>query len=161
MPAQKKTIVNLTVTEHAKGNESCLMMEMKFGKEDQTPVDDHARNVGRAVQTFELYADVNNKNIFFAETSLFGPYAIDFDDRKGFMTFLLFAPNNESDQSAFWARVRVGVNSMAGLLRQSGYRVRVRIRPIKQLDLPETAGNGAAVVVEKAEPTVNGAGLQN
>jgi len=141
MPAQKHTIVSITAARNiANGAEACIVMEMRFGGEDVSNPDKCMRDMQRALQTFQIHADVEDKNVFRGSV-MHGPYSL--GDQKGVIAVTVFLPREGVDENAFSAKIRSGVNGVTSLLRQGSYRVKARIKPIEQLELPESAAQAS------------------
>lgn len=146
MPKQKKTKVTVTALQHAiRKNEACVVLELKVGEEDKEPSLKHSRDLDRALQTFRIYADIENDNVFGA-AQLQGPYCI--GDNEGLMAMVVLSRAPDVAEEMFSTRVRTGVNGISSLLKGSGYGVKVRIKPVEQLPIPETEGAPAVPPAE-------------
>ena len=152
MPKQKKTKVTVTALEHAiRKNEACIVLEMKLGAEDKVPTVRHGRDLDRALHSFQLYTDAmteDGANEVFEAAAIMGPYVI--GDDGGLMAMVVLARAEGATEELFSARVRTGVNGISSLLKASGYAVKVRIKPVEQLPIPETEAAPAAPPVEPA-----------
>jgi hypothetical protein len=142
MPAQKKTIVSVTVAnEISGGRDICILIEMKIGSDDAGNVLRCMRDLQRATQTFKLHADLEDKSIF-AMTNTLGPYF--YNEQKNVISIAMIRPAEGIEESAFSTKIRTGVNGVASLLRQGTYRVKAKIKPVEQVVIPETEGMAPA-----------------
>lgn len=146
MPAQKHTIVGVTAARRGMHEgETCVLLEMKFSVGDSENPEKCLRDMSRALQTFQIHADIDDRNTFMS-SKMHGPYSL--GDQKGVIAMTILVPQEGVDDVAFSAKVRSGVNGVTSLMKQSGYRVKTRIKPIEQLELQGTDGGEA----EGAEP---------
>jgi hypothetical protein len=145
MPKLKKTKVTVTVLEHAiRRDETCIVMEMKLGEEDKVPTVKLGRDLDRALHSFQLYADTGSDaadGVFKAAQPM-GPYVV--GDDGGLTAMVVLARADGATEELFSSRVRTGVNGISSLLKAAGYGVRVRIRPIEQLPIPEVGPDQVA-----------------
>lgn len=138
MPKQKSTKVTVTALQHAiVKHEACIVLEMKIGSEEKEPTVKHGRDLDRALQTFRIYADTEYSNIF-KSALLQGPYFI--GDNEGLMAMVVLDRAEGVTDEDFSARVRTGVNGISSLLKHSGYGVKIRMKPVEQIPIPETDG---------------------
>jgi hypothetical protein len=156
MPAQKKTIVSVVVADEISGGQGvCVLIEMKIGSDDANNAGRCMRDLQRALQTFHLHADIEDKNVFQAAV-VSGPYS--YNDQKNLISFVRLYPLDGVDRNTFSAKIRTGVHGVGSLLRQGGtYRVKARIKPVEQIPIPGTEGVASAPTLEPTptqEPVV-------
>lgn len=143
MPAQKKTNVSVTVADEISGGQGiCVLIEMKIGSDDTGNESRCMRDLQRALQTFHLHADLEDKTAF-SSAVVFGPYS--YNDQKNLISFARLHPQDGVDRNSFSAKIRTGVHGVSSLLRQGGtYRVKARIKPVEQVTIPGTDGGAPA-----------------
>jgi hypothetical protein len=147
MPRQKNTRVTVSALQHVAETycESCVILEMKSGEVDGGVVTrKHANDLGRAIQVFRIYADTSDvrEDGVFEVADFKGPYSV--GDGVGLMVLVFLGRRNGVSVEAFSARVRTGVNGVSSLLKQNGYTVKVKIKPVEQLPIPGTEGAPAS-----------------
>ena len=139
MPAQKKTAVSVTVADEISGGQGiCVLIEMKIGSADVDNSGRCMRDLQRALQTFHLHADIEDKSTF-QEAMVYGPYS--YNEQKNLISFVRLNPQDGVDKNALASKIRTGVHGVGSLLRQGGiYRVKAKIKPVEQIVIPETEG---------------------
>jgi hypothetical protein len=98
------------------------------------------RDLGRAIESFVLAADLEGPAWNDVRRSAQGPFAMP----KGQEHFgnIVFVPSSTEEPEALARNIRAGLNAAAALLRATGYyRVSIRYQPEEQLSLPETGGD--------------------
>lgn len=157
MPKQKKTKVTVTVLEHAiRKSEACIILELKVGGEDKEPTVKHSRDLDRALQTFRLYADTENDNVF-ESAQLQGPYWV--GDHEGLMAMVVLAKSQDVTDEMCSTRIRTGANGISSLLKAAGYGVKVRIKPVEQIVIPATDGAAPPAEPPAAPPATEAVGV--
>lgn len=154
MPKQKKTKVTVTVLEHAiRKNEACIVLDLKVGGEDKAPTVKLGRDLDRALSSFQLYTDTMSEdgaNEVFQAAATMGPYFVGND--SGLMAMVMLAKTEAATEELFSTRIRTGVNGISSLLKASGYAVKVRIKPVEQLPIPEADGAAPPAETPAAPP---------
>jgi hypothetical protein len=109
------------------------------------------RDLGRAVKTFALVADIENEELIKSVPYAGGPFALP-KGQEWFSNIVLVPQDGVAEEQVFIA-LRAGVNAATALLRSAGYRVSLQARPIEQITIP---GSGPEKPPEPApEETAN------
>jgi hypothetical protein len=112
----------------------CFAIEVRPSGKDLENAPRMLRDMGRAIKTFELIADLEDEHVFVPGSNhCFGPFV--YPDGKDFFGFVVFQTQEELGDKVP-SKVRAGLNGAIGVLKQSEVRCRQRIKPIEQLMLP-------------------------
>jgi hypothetical protein len=99
------------------------------------------RDLGRALDTFALSADVNGGSEWARDVSLNGRGPFAMHGAGEFFGNIIIVPSEEALPEHIARQLRAGLNSAAALLRATGYyRVSIKYKPVEQLELDETVG---------------------
>jgi len=131
----KKTVATISVLR--KGDKQWLFsVGMRLNEDDRDLPSNCFRDIGRALKTFLIHADLGDTNIFEGNNEILGPYI--YHENEEAMGVIPFAVK-EADSAAAAEKIRSGLNAAAAIIRQGdGRMVRRRIEPVKQLLLPGT-----------------------
>jgi len=138
----KKTVATISVLR--KGDQEWVfLVNMRLNEDDRDLPDRCYRDLGRALDTFVLHADLEDDSVFNGQKLSLGPYV--YHDSEDAMGLIAFSSNPEVEETQLASKVRGAVNAAASIIRQNGGRmVRKRIKPVEQLLLVE-AENDARV----------------
>jgi hypothetical protein len=129
----KKTVATISVLR--KGEKQWLFsVGMRLNEDDRDLPSNCFRDIGRALNTFVLHADLDDSNVFEENNLIIGPYV--YHENEEAIGVVPFAVKN-GDSTAAAEKIRSGLNAAAAIIRQGDGRiVRRRIAPVKQLLLP-------------------------
>ena len=131
----KKTVATVSILRKGEA-EWLFSVNMRLNEDDRDLPGNCYRDLGRALSTFVLHADLGNENIFEERRLDLGPYI--YHDNEDVMGIVAFAAKPDADDTKLGGQLRVGVNAAASIIRQGGGRiVRRRIKPVEQLLLIE------------------------
>lgn len=140
----KKTVATISVLRKGE-NQWLFSVNMRLNEDDRDLPSNCYRDIGRALNTFVIHADLENEKVFEENNLILGPYV--YHDNEDAMGVVAFSVKDAS----FASQIQGGVNAAASIIRQGGGRVvRRRVKPIKQLLLPEVSSTG-----EDEVPQVN------
>jgi hypothetical protein len=98
------------------------------------------RDLGRAMESFVLGADLEGPSWNEIRRSAQGPFAL--PDGKEHFGNIVFVPSSTEDPDVISRHIRAGLNAAAALLRATGYyRVSIRYKPEEQLPLKDVSGD--------------------
>jgi hypothetical protein len=102
------------------------------------------RDVRRAIQTFELVADIEDPALFEdLNNGSMGPFMLAESREYASMVHAALRPEAIEEQAL--GRLKQGVHAAAAIFRAAGdYRISLKVKPAIQLDLPSTNGASAA-----------------
>jgi hypothetical protein len=92
------------------------------------------RDLGRAVKTFALVADIENGELIEAVPYSGGPFVL--SKGQEWFSDLVLLPCEGVDEDELLSHLRAGVNAATALLRSGGYRVSLQIKPPEQVEIP-------------------------
>jgi hypothetical protein len=129
----KKTVATVSVLR--RGEKQWLFsLSMRLNEDDRDLPSNCFRDIGRALNTFVLHADLDDSNVFEENNLILGPYI--YHENEEAIGVVPFAVKN-GDSATAAEKIRSGLNAAAAIIRQGDGRiVRRRIKPIKQLLLP-------------------------
>lgn len=116
----------------------CFTARLRPKDDDPTNVSRCLRDLGRALDTFALSADVNGGSEWTRTVSLDarGPFAL--PGGQEHFGSIVIVPDNDAAPEHIARQLRAGLNSAAALLRATGYyRVSIKYKPVEQLELDE------------------------
>ena len=94
------------------------------------------RDLGRAIESFVLAADLEGPAWNDVRRSAQGPFVMP-NDQEHFGN-IVFVPSSAEESEAIARHIRAGLNAAAALLRATGYyRVSIRYKPEEQLSFSE------------------------
>jgi hypothetical protein len=129
----KKTVATVSVLRSGE-KQWLFSVSMRLNEDDRDLPSNCFRDIGRALNTFVLHADLDDSNIFEENNLILGPYI--YHENEEAIGVVPFAVKN-GDSAAAAEKIRSGLNAAATIIRQGDGRiVRRRIKPIKQLLLP-------------------------
>lgn len=133
----KNTVATISVLNKDK-KQWLFLVNMKLSEDDRDLPSGCYRDLGRALNTFLLHADLENPNVFEENNLTLGPYV--YHDNEEIVGLIVFSVKDDipvDDSQSFASKILGGVNAAAGIIRYGGGRiVRRRIKPIRQLLLP-------------------------
>lgn len=138
MSKRKNTLallsVGTTINNGEDSKELCFAIEVRPSEKDLGNAKRLLRDIGRAIKTFELIADLEDEQVFVPDSvHSFGPFV--YPDGKDFFGFIVFRLQDD-----VWdkvpGKVRAGLSGAVGVLKQGSVRCRQRIKPVEQLILP-------------------------
>lgn len=134
--------VGAAALEERAGVVYCFTARLRPKDDDPTNVSRGLRDLGRALDTFALSADVNGGSEWVEAVSSVarGPFAL--PDGQEHFGSIVIVPAKEADGEHVARQLRAGLNSAAALLRATGYyRVSIKYKPIEQLELDEASSD--------------------
>jgi hypothetical protein len=106
------------------------------------------RDLGRAVNTFALVADIENDELFCEIPYSGGPFAL--PKGREWSSSIVLRPAKDVDEDQLYSHLRAGVRAATALLRSAGYRVSLQLVSAQQLVLPDS---GAPSSEPEPDPT--------
>jgi hypothetical protein len=141
--AQLKTnmvLLGIGIAEQASGDGVyyCFTARLrpKDVEGDQDNIKRALRDLGRALDTFSLMADVDGASEWIASmtNAAKGPFML--PGGQEYFGSIVMVPSKSVEPDHIARRLRSGLNSAAALLRSTGYyRVSIRYKPEEQLEL--------------------------
>lgn len=119
----------------------CFTARLRPKDDDPTNISRCLRDLGRALDTFSLSADVDGASEWARAVSLTarGPFAL--PNGQEHFGSIVIVPSNEAEPDHVKRQLRAGLNSAAALLRATSYyRVSIKYKPVEQLELDVSAG---------------------
>jgi hypothetical protein len=117
----------------------CLMVRLFPVDIEQAVLDNqrYIRDMARAIETFLLVSDVEGGEW---ATNLIQTYINPFilKENMEYSSMISFDLRADTTENVAMSRIKPGLSSASALLRGAGYKVSIKVKPTKQLELPGT-----------------------
>lgn len=146
--------IGVARSSDGEGEYYCFTARLRPMDSDNENLSRSLRDLGRALQTFALIADVEGPSDWAAQVSntAVGPFAM--PNGQEHFGSIVIVPARDADPERVARQLRSGLNAAAALLRSTGYyRVSIKYRPVEQLHLnPREDQNPEGDAAEFADP---------